>query len=86
MSADMDTEMLFENFDNIHAPMQYCNFKAQNPRAVMDYLQGVSAYLRDHNFTEHLKQLAETEDANHLLAEMLDKDLTHACILAAKRC
>jgi hypothetical protein len=86
MFVDMDTEMLFGNFDNVLAAMQYCDFTARDPKAVSDYLQSVGAYLHDHNFSARLQRLKTSDTNDHALAETLDKDLRRACILAATHC
>jgi hypothetical protein len=52
MFMDMDTEMLFGNLDNDLASMQYRDFKATDPKAVTEYLQGIGTYLKDNNFAE----------------------------------
>jgi hypothetical protein len=86
MFVDMDTEMLFGNLDNDLASMQYRDFKATDPKAVTEYLQGIGTYLKDHNFAERLKVLSESNDKNDPLAEGMDKDLKRACLYAAKQC
>ena len=86
MFVDMDMELLFGNFDNVLATMQYRDFKARDPQAVTEYLTAVDTYLHDHHFHERLERLQATPDINHTLANGLDKDLTRACLSASRHC
>jgi hypothetical protein len=86
MFVDMDMAILFGNLDNVLASMVYRDFKARDPKAVSDYLQGVEDYLIGHNFATRMKLLIAMQGTAHVLAEALDKDLTRACLSASKRC
>jgi hypothetical protein len=89
MLVDLDTVMLFGNFDNVLAAMQYRDFTARDPKAVTEDLQGVEKYLTNHTFQEQLQRLTNPNEENHPLAESLDKDLRWACIsapLIVKKC
>jgi hypothetical protein len=71
MFVDMD--MALRNLDNVLALMVYRDFKARDPKAVSDYLQGVEDYLIDHNFATQVKLLVATQGTDHVLAKALDK-------------
>jgi hypothetical protein len=86
MFVDLDMALLFGNLDNVLASMTYRDFKAGDPQAVSEYLQGIENYLLEHNFYARMQRLSDSPENDHLLAEALDKDLTRACLSASKRC
>jgi hypothetical protein len=61
-------------------------FTTKDTTLVVKYLRAKNKYLHDHNFYCRLRLLKENDDADHPLAERLDKVWVAASLYAAKLC
>ena len=62
------------------------NFNSKDKKAVLKYLDAFHSHLTANNVIQRIQQLIQSDQSDHDVAEIIDRELTRACEHAGKCC